>query len=404
MKRAKLFAVVAAVVLVGGCRSESQRPPRVAQPAYGQPGYGQGQPGYGQPGYGQPGQPGYEQPGQPGHAQPGYGQPAQPGQPQPAQPGQPTQPGQVPPGAQPPTAPPTTVPTPPPTALPAPPLGSFDPGGAMTGTFIRNQAKVVLDELVAALPPDAKARVQGIPLAVIEDPKEVNAFAGCDKTGRAYMAITAPLLTLQAATSEARAYDELYGTKHYDDYVNTVATAVRANKPVDGLAPGKLALPGAIDPRKLSRQKFLFDQQVAFVLGHELAHHHRGHTGCANGGASAGVTAEDIGRLLSNAVPVFNQPLEVEADVHGVRNTLDAGARQQGAAWTEEGAMMTLNFFNQLSQFGPEVLLLGFFQTHPHPTFRIPIVQTTAQQWRQSGGQPGGSPFPFPLPIPGLGG
>lgn len=275
----------------------------------------------------------------------------------------------------------------------------------MTGPFIRNEAKIVLDALVAALPADAKARVQGIPLAVIEDPKEVNAFAGCDKQGRAYMAITAPLLTLQAATSEAKAYDELYNANTYEDYVNTVASTVRAGQPVRGITPGKHPLPNALDPRKLSRQKFLFDEQVAFVLGHELAHHYRGHTGCANGGTSTGVTSEDVGRLLSYAVPVFNQPLEVEADVHGVRNTLDAGARQQGAAWTEAGALMTLDFFNRLTQFGPEVLLLGFLQTHPHPTFRIPIVQTTAQQWRQSGGQPAGTtPFPFPFPIPGLGG
>jgi len=275
----------------------------------------------------------------------------------------------------------------------------------MSGTFIRNEAKVVLDALVAALPADAKARVQGIPLAVIEEPKEVNAFAGCDKAGRAFMGITAPLLTLQAATSEAKAYDELYGTQNYEAYANTVASTVRAGRPVTGIGPGKLPLPNALDPRKLSRQKFLFDEQIAFVLGHELAHHYRGHTGCAGGGTSTGVSSEDIGRLLSNAVPVFNQPLEVEADVNGVRNTLTAGTKQPGAAWTEEGALMTLDFFNRLTQFGPEVLLLGFLQTHPHPTFRIPIVQTAAQQWRQSGGQPAGTnPFPFPLPIPGLGG
>jgi len=282
----------------------------------------------------------------------------------------------------------------------------------MTPAFIRQEAKIVLDALVASLSNDARARVAGIPLAVAEDPSEVNAFAGCDKTGRAYMAITGPLLTLQAASSEAKAYDELNGTRHYDDYLGSVATSVRGGKPVQGLAPGKLPLPGAVDPRKLSRQKYLFDTQVAFVLGHELAHHYRGHTGCANGGTSTGVTGEDIARILSNTVPVFNQPIEVEADQHGVRNTLDAGLKQpQGGQWTEEGAMMTLDFFGRLSKFGPEVLLLGFLQTHPPPALRTPIVQSTAQQWRQNRGQPGGTnpgnnpfPFPFPFPIPGLGG
>ncbi|HOT09499.1 MAG TPA: M48 family metalloprotease [Polyangiaceae bacterium] len=384
MKQAKVIATVVLVALAVGCRTESR--PQVAgtQPGYGQPGYGQ--PGYGQPGYGQPGY------GQPGYGQPGYGQPGQPGYGQP--------------GAPPATTPPAT--SPPTGSLPAPPIGSFDASGTMTASFIRQEAKTVLDALVAALPNDARGRVIGIPLAVIEDPGEVNAFAGCDKTGRAFMGITAPLLTLQAASSEAKAYDELNGTRYHDDYVNSVANSVRGGRAVQGLSPGQLPVPNALDPRKLARQKFLFDEQLAFVLGHELAHHYRGHTGCANGGASTGVSAEDIGRLLSNTVPIFNQPLEVEADVHGVRNTLDAGVRQQGAPWTEEGAMLTLDFFNRLSQFGPEVLLLGFLQTHPHPTFRIPIVQSTAQQWRQSGGQsqPGGTnpfPFPLPFPIPGLG-
>jgi len=214
------------------------------------------------------------------------------------------------------------------------------------------------------------------------------------------------LITLQAASSEAKAFDELYGTRNYEDYVSAVATSVRSGKTVQGLAPGKLPLPNALDMRKLSRQKLLFDEQVAFVIGHELAHHYRGHTGCANGGASTGVSPEDITRVLSNVVPVFNQPLEMEADQHGVRNTLDAGTRQP-APWTEGGALMTLDFFGRLSQFGPEVLLLGFLRTHPHSTFRIPIVQSTAQQWRQSGGKPAGTnpfPFPLPFPIPGLGG
>ena len=52
----------------------------------------------------------------------------------------------------------------------------------------------------------------------------------------------------------------------------------------------------ALDPRKLARQKMLFDEQLAFVLGHELAHHYRGHTGCADGAADSNVvTPQDIG-------------------------------------------------------------------------------------------------------------
>ncbi|MBI5532992.1 MAG: M48 family metalloprotease [Deltaproteobacteria bacterium] len=310
-------------------------------------------------------------------------------------------PGQYPPGQGPPTQQPPGQP-PPATTLAQPPLGSYDPTGAMTPQFIRTEAKVVLDELVAALPDASRAKVAGIPLVVIEDPKEVNAFAGCDKSGRAFMGITAPLLTIQQGSSEAKAFDELNGTNRYDQYANDVANKVKAGQPVTGLPPGALSMPQSMDPRKLARQKFLFDEQVAFVLGHELAHHHRGHTGCANG-VSGGVTGEDIGRVLSNTVPLFNQPMEVEADMYGTTNTLDAGARRQGGTWTEEGGMMTLNFFARLQSFGVETVVLGFLMTHPPPQIRIPVVQNTAGNWRRqrgSGGATPANPFPFPLPLP----
>jgi hypothetical protein len=272
----------------------------------------------------------------------------------------------------------------------------------MTPAFIRQEAKAVLDELVAALPDQARARVAGIPLVVIEDPKEVNAFAGCDKSGRAFMGITSPLLTLQQGTSEAKAFDELNGTNRSDQYAGDVANRVKSGQPVAGLPPGALPVPQALDPRKLARQKFLFDEQVAFVLGHELAHHHRGHTGCANG-VSGGVSGEDVARVLSNTVPLFNQPIEVEADMHGTTDALDAGARRQGGTWTEEGAMMTLNFFARLQSFGVETVVLGFLMTHPPPQIRIPVVQNTAQNWRKqraSGGSGQVNPFPFPFPMP----
>jgi hypothetical protein len=280
----------------------------------------------------------------------------------------------------------------------------------MTPVFIRQEAKTVLDELVAALPDASRARVAGIPLAVIEDPKEVNAFAGCDKSGKAFMGITAPLLVISSSSAEAKAFDELNATARFDQYTADVAGQVRSGSAVTPLPPGSLPQPQASDARKLARQKFLYDEQIAFVLGHELAHHYRGHTGCA-GGVSGGATAEDVGRLLSGAVPLFNQPVEMDADMNGVNNLMDAGARRQGGTWTEEGAMMTLGFFSKLSSFGVETVVLGFLRTHPPPALRIPIVQSTAQQWRR--GHPGGSgaspppspsPFPFPFPFPPFGG
>ena len=161
-------------------------------------------------------------------------------------------------------------------------------------------------------------------------------------------------------------------------------------------------MPQALDTRKMARQKFLLDQQIAFVLGHELAHHYRGHTGCANG-VSGGVTGEDVARVLSGAVPLFNQPIEIESDMYGVNNVLDAGARRQGGTWTEEGATLTLGFFSRLESFGIEAALLGFLRTHPSPQIRLPVVQQTAANWRRqraSGSTAPATPFPFPIPLP----
>ncbi len=393
----RVLGIVACMVFVTSC-SGSRTSSRA--PSQGQPYYPQGV-GYPQPNATYPGQPnaGYYNPQGPQQPAPSWGG----GQPQPVPQQQPSpQPSQ-------PSAPASTPQTSTAGVLAPAPFGSFDAMGAFTATFMRQEAKTVLDELVAALPETSKARVLGIPLMVIEDPSEVNAFAGCNKSGNAFMGITAPLLTIQASSSEAKAFDELYATKHYDKYVTDVANAVKSGKGVVRLAAGVLTLPGAIDPRKLARQKFILDEQLAFVLGHELAHHYRGHTGCANGARNnSAITTEDIGRVLSSTVPLFNQPMEIESDVYGVTDLLDAGARRAGGAWTEEGALMTLNFFSRLTSSGVESVLLGFLRTHPPPALRIPIVQTTAQQWRQRQGSGSkstpSSPFPFPFPIPGFGG
>ena len=77
---------------------------------------------------------------------------------------------------------------------------------------MRQEPVTIINELVASLPDATRAKVQGIPLQVIEDPKDVNAFAGCGKSGAAFMGITMPLVLILARTSEARAYDELFGT------------------------------------------------------------------------------------------------------------------------------------------------------------------------------------------------
>lgn len=268
----------------------------------------------------------------------------------------------------------------------------------MTADFIRQEPARIVSELIAALPDGSRAKVASMPTIVIEDPKEVNAFAGCNQGGAAFVAITSPLLTFHARAAEVRAFDETFQTSHYDSFVRGVAEEIRSGRPIQGPPPGTLPLPHALDSRKLARQKHLFDEQLAFVLGHELAHHYRGHTGCvANPGA--GVGPEDIARVLSNTVPFLNQPNELDSDVQGVHNLLAAGAKRQEGAWTEAGALMTLDLFSRLSSLGIDSVLLGFLMTHPPPQLRIPIVQNAASQWRSSGGKSPSFPFPFPMPF-----
>lgn len=268
----------------------------------------------------------------------------------------------------------------------------------MTAAFIRQEPARVVAELIAALPDGSRAKVANMPTIVIEDPKEVNAFAGCNKGGAAFVAITTPLLTFHARVAEARAFDELFQTSHYEAFVRGIAGEIRKGQAIVGPPPGTLPAPQALDPRKLARQKHLFHEQLAFVLGHELAHHYRGHTGCV-ASSSTTVAAEDIARVLSDAVPFLNQPNEIDSDVQGVHNLLSAGAKRQEGAWTEAGALMTLDLFSRLSSLGIDNVLLGFLMTHPPPQLRIPIVQNAASQWRSSGGKPSAFPFPFPMPF-----
>jgi hypothetical protein len=314
-----------------------------------------------------------------------------------------------------------------PEALAPAPQGSYTPNGTFTPEFLQMETRVVLSELLAALSPDHRARVQHIPLEYTQNLAEVNAAAGCTRTGRSLMAVTGGMLALVSAVSEAKAIDELAGTRLLDAYYEQTLQAVRRNQPVPSLPPGAVPAQLALDPRKLARQRHLFDQQIGFILGHELGHHYRGHTGCAGGGDATGqeALAEEVVRIASNTLPLFNQPVELEADAWGVVNLLDAGARRVGGRWTEEGGLLSMDFFQRLEGERSLSPILLFVRTHPPAVLRRPILQMWADKWRRGerpttvgqGGIPlpvpipfgdgqrdGGSGLPLPLPIPGLGG
>lgn len=369
------LATVCAVTLALGALPGCERKSNNAPPQYGYPQQGYPQGPYGQPGQAPYGQPGY-QPGAPAGPPPTTSGPI---------PGQTTNPG-----------------TNPPLGLPSV-NGLTDPINNMDIGWLRNQAGVVMGELIAALAPGPKSRVENIPFIADPTVGEVNAFAACDDQGKPLMAITDGLLEVEAQIAQYRATDEVFGTKKLDAYIQMLAQNQKPGQPIVRPPVGFVDPMQHVDGRKVNRQRELFDEQVAFVLGHELGHHHLGHLGCTAPGGT-GATAAQLGRLLSRALPAFNQPNEIAADIAGTNNTLDAGKRRSaGYKLTEGGAILTLNFFAALDQLTPATIVFGFESSHPHPLIRRPIVQQTAATWRTTGGiqLPTFPGFPG---IPGFGG
>ncbi len=366
------------------------------QPAPGQ--YSQGQQGqYGGPNqYGQPGQSGPNQAGPQGP----YGQngPPPPGQYGPSDPYRPQN------GPQPPQQPQQYYP--PQHQQPAGPPPGFggganpnDPITIGEAGYLRNQASRVIVELINALPANQKSRVQDVPLNADPTVGEINAFAACDEQGRPLMAISDGLLQIEANVASFRATDELFGSRKLDAYLRMVAANYKPGQAIPRPPQGFVDANQASDPRKIARQHVLLEEQLAFVLGHELAHHYLGHTGCADGRGGSRAGGDQVARIATRLAghTSFNQVLEAAADVAGTNNLLTAGSRRQGAKWNEEGAMLTFEFFTYMDRPSPGNLAVSLFLTHAHPTLRRPVVQQAANQWRASGG----TGFQIPA-IPGF--
>lgn len=284
-------------------------------------------------------------------------------------------------------------------SLGAPPAGSWDASGHMTRAFLEQETREIHRALLAALDAPRRAQVESIPFEIVSEASEPNAAAACLRSQHARMMITSAMIELAAGISEAKAYDEVAGTDTYETYVTTVVDQVRRQQPVTGVDPSLHVAPHAIDAHKLARQRHLFDQQIAFILGHELGHHHLGHTNCVGGRSQAQIERDEMAAVLSHTVPPFEQPREVEADMWGLTNVLEAGHERPGGTWTQEGALLNMDFFRRLSDHGGSELVLAFLSTHPPSVVRIPIIRSTAQQW-----SPGWRPPRMPVPGEEAGG
>jgi hypothetical protein len=296
-------------------------------------------------------------------------------------------PGLPPPGApqtvyQPPPAP-TAVPAPPPSP---PPEASRPLLGALVGSLVwQAEARAVLAELASNLTTEQQRLVAGVPIVFDPSPNEVNAFAACDDSGAPFVAGTEGLLEAIDAIAQTRATDELYGSHTYDAYTAEVLPKlVSSTSASPGLPAGVLPATAWTDPKRVSRAHEMFDEIVAFTFGHELAHHYRGHTGCAHG-QPAGIppAASDVRRLASAAIPLINHLNENEADQYGCFDVLATGRARAGRAyrWTEEGGLFLFDFFARLDAASGANPLVGFLRTHPAPGLRIPQVQFWAATW-----------------------
>lgn len=250
--------------------------------------------------------------------------------------------------------------------------------------FLRARAQTLYAELNAALGAGPRSRMAGIPLVVDDSASDVNAFAACTSTGKSLIAVTDGLFLVGGYLSRCAATDDVFGTRKTDEFIRFVAQNQRPDQPLAIPGPGFLDPNQDNDAAKLTRQHQIFDEQIAFVLAHEMAHHYLGHLPCTAGN----VEASEIGAVLTSVVPAFNQVNETGADTAGTYNVLDAGKRATGYHYTERGGLLTMQFFAGMDQLSPIDLIFAFERSHPPPQIRAPIIQQTAASWRATGGAP----------------
>jgi hypothetical protein len=196
------------------------------------------------------------------------------------------------------------------------------------------------------------------------------------------------MLDIEAHLAKCKATDDVFGTRKLEAYIELVAKNTRPGSPVVRPAAGFFDPSQETDPRKVQRQHQLLDEQIAFVLGHELAHHYLAHLPCT--AADGLLTVSEMNRVATAAVPTFNQLNESAADTAGTYNVLDAGAKRKERRLTEGGALLTMQFFMGFDRMAPGTISFDFERTHPPPNLRMPWIQTAANGWRN------GMRVPFP--------
>lgn len=254
------------------------------------------------------------------------------------------------------------------------PALATDPINATEVAALHRHAEHVLAELIAALPDRHRARVADMTLIRDNALGDVNAYATCTPDGP-IVAVSDGLLTIAAHLAMGTATDELYETDTARAYLGWLATRGLTPPPVHFYAAAYHT-----DRRKVLRQHEVFDEQLAFILGHELAHHYLGHLPCT--GASV---LDELGRAATE-IPVFNQAAELAADTAAIKNLLAAGVQRDGYAWTEDGALLVIAAFNRHHATTAKDVFHAFERSHPFPHLRAPAITLAAEMWHSSGG------------------
>ena len=226
--------------------------------------------------------------------------------------------------------------------------------------MLRQIVESTLQELIAALPEGRRRELAHVQLEISDRAGDVNAFATCNGS-EPLVGISEGLVTIAARLATSKALDEILAT----DDTRELMRKVEAPEPAPKRTPYDL------DRDKLGRQHMWFVEQIAFALGHELAHHYLGHLAC---GAHAG--AHPLGQL-----PVFDQARELEADAEAVRNLLAVRRDRHGYRWSEHGAILVLQMIKAQRELSAREVIFAFEQTHPLPEIRIPVVIATAEIW-----------------------
>ena len=138
-------------------------------------------------------------------------------------------------------------------------------------------------------------------------------------------------------------------------------------------------------PRRVSRAHEMFDEIAAFTFGHELAHHYRGHTGCAHGqpaGVPSGLadTAADCCRRRSRSSTRRTRPKPTTwADGRARDGQARAG---DGAALDGGGRAVALRLLRAARRRRRGEPARRLLRTHPAPVSRPPSSSSGPPPWR----------------------